>query len=92
MVTEQAGKAVSGYMDIMKANPLGLSLVLMNLSLIGLLYYQSALFNSQRAENVRLFLDVQKEVQKLLSQCIVPPPPDRRGSLEPLRLPLETLQ
>jgi hypothetical protein len=31
---------------------------------------------------VKLFVAMQGEVQKLLSQCIVPPPPDRRGELE----------
>jgi len=54
-----------------------LGLLLVVFALIGLLYFQSAQFNDQRAENVKLFVSVQGEVQKLLSQCIVPPPAGR---------------
>lgn len=73
-VTEEAGKAVGGVLDVMKAQPLVLGLLLVVFALIGFVYLQSSQYNTQRAENVKLFVDVQKEVQKLLSQCIVPPP------------------
>lgn len=87
MVGEQAGRAASGFIEALKDQPLVLALVVVSFSLIGLLYYQSALFNTQRQENVRLFLEVQKEVQKLLSQCIVPPPQQfRPGSGIPMDL------
>jgi membrane-anchored glycerophosphoryl diester phosphodiesterase (GDPDase) len=72
-VTEEAGKAVGGILDVMKAQPLVLGLLLVIFSLIGFVYLQSSQFNTARAENVKLFVDVQKEVQKLLSQCIIPP-------------------
>jgi len=73
----ERGGNISGILDVLKAQPLMLGLLLVIFSLIGFVYLQSSQFNSQRAENVRLFLDVQKEVQKLLSQCIVPPPTNR---------------
>jgi hypothetical protein len=76
-VGEQAGKAVTGVLDVMKAQPLVLGLLLVIFALIGFVYLQSSQFNTARAENVKLFIDVQKEVQKLLSQCIVPPPSQR---------------
>jgi len=82
MVGEQAGKAATGFIDAMKGQPLALALVVMNFALIGFTYYQASLFNTQRGDNVRLFVQVQQEVQKLLSQCIVPPPLDRRSSIE----------
>ena len=82
---QTTGKAAAGFVDAMKGQPLVLALIVISFALIGLLYYQSALFNTQRQENVKLFLEVQKEVQKLLSQCIVPPPPNRQQSI--LRLP-----
>ena len=73
----ERGGNISGILDVLKAQPLMLGLLLVIFSLIGFVYLQSSQFNTQRAENVRLFLDVQKEVQKLLSQCIVPPPTNR---------------
>jgi hypothetical protein len=87
VVTGEVGKAASGFMAVMQGQPLALALVVMNFALIGFTYYQSSIFNTQRQDNVKLFIDVQKEVQKLLSQCIVPPPVDsRRGDLS---LPFE---
>ena len=74
-VGEEAGKAVGSVLDIMKAQPLVLGLLLVIFALIGFVYVQESQFNSMRAENVKLFVDVQKETQKILSQCIVPPPP-----------------
>jgi membrane-anchored glycerophosphoryl diester phosphodiesterase (GDPDase) len=76
-VGEQAGKAVAGVLDVMKAQPLVLGLLLVIFALIGFVYLQSSQFNTARAENVKLFVQVQSEVQKLLSQCIVPPPSQR---------------
>jgi hypothetical protein len=43
------------------------------------MYFQSTQFNTQRVDNVKLFTDVQREVQKLLSECIVPPRQQRGG-------------
>jgi hypothetical protein len=74
------GKAVGGFMEVMKSQPLALSLVVMNFALIGFVYFQSAQFNRQRVDNIKLFVQVQTEVQKLLSQCIIPPP-QQRGDL-----------
>ncbi len=73
----ERGENVKGVIDALRAQPLMLGLLLVIFSLIGYVYLQSSQFNDQRAENVKLFLDVQKEVQKLLSQCIVPAPPLR---------------
>jgi len=73
-VSEEAGKAVGGILDVMKSQPLVLGLLLVVFALIGFVYVQEAQFNSMRSQNVALFIDVQKETQKILSQCIVPPP------------------
>jgi hypothetical protein len=79
---QATGQAARGFMDALKGEPLVLALVVMNFALIGFTYYQSSIFNSQRADNVKLFVQMQGEVQKLLSQCIVPAPPDRRSGSE----------
>ena len=70
----ERGSNISGLLDALKAQPLMLGLLLVIFSLIGFVYLQEGQFNSMRAENVKLFVDVQKETQKILSQCIVPPP------------------
>ena len=72
-MTERGGN-IANLLDVLKAQPLMLGLLLVIFALIGFVYLQSSQFNTQRAENVKLFIDVQKEVQKLLSQCIIPPP------------------
>jgi hypothetical protein len=78
MVVGEVGKAASGFMAVMQGQPLALSLVVMNFALIGFVYFQSSQFNTQRKDNIALFIEIQKEVQKLLSQCIIPPPDTAR--------------
>jgi membrane-anchored glycerophosphoryl diester phosphodiesterase (GDPDase) len=75
-----ATKAAGGFFKVLQNEPLSLALCVMNFSLIGFVYFQSSQFNTQRADNVKLFTDVQREVQKLLSECIVPPR-QQRGQL-----------
>jgi len=79
---QATGQAARGFMDALKGEPIVLALCVMNAALIGFVYYQSSIFNSQRSDNVKLFVQMQAEVQKLLSQCIVPPPPERRSDGE----------
>jgi len=58
-----------GFVDAMKSTPVALAMVVVIFALIGLVYYQASMFSAQRESNGKLFL----EVQKLMSQCIVPP-------------------
>jgi len=76
-VGEGATKVATGVLDVMKAQPLILGLLLVIFALIGFLYMQEGQFNSMRSENVKLFIDVQKETQNILARCIVPPPPQK---------------
>jgi hypothetical protein len=75
------GKAAGGFVEAMRNHPMELALVVMNFALIGFVYFQSSQFNTQRVDNIKLFIQVQSEVQKLLSQCIIPPPV-QRGDLD----------
>jgi hypothetical protein len=83
MTMGEVGKAANTLMSSLREQPLSLALVVMNFALIGFIYVQGKAFNSQRADNVRLFVEVQRDVQKLLSQCIVPPPQGQRSELDP---------
>jgi len=87
---QATGQIAGGVVDSLKAQPLSLALVVMNLALIGFIYMQGTAFNTQRETNVKLFIDVQREVQKLLSQCIIPPPQTFRPGA--LNLPPEPSQ
>lgn len=69
----ERGENIKGVLDALKAQPLMLGLLLVIFSLIGFVYLQSSQFNTQRAENVKMVVQIQSEVQKLLSQCIIPP-------------------
>lgn len=66
--TEEAGKAVSGFMDVMKSQPLSLALVVMNLALLGMLWSISSKGDSQ----LQTVLAHQDKVQELLARCVVP--------------------
>jgi hypothetical protein len=90
MAVPGAGEAVTGFLDAMKTQPLALALVVMNFALIGFTYYQSSLFNAQRSDNIKLFIQVQTEVQKLLAQCVIPPPQQRGDLWVPLPPPRPT--
>ena len=70
----ERGSNIAGVIDALKAQPLMLGLLLVIFSLIGFVYLQSSQFNQQRADNVKLFVQIQGEVQKLLSQCVIPAP------------------
>ena len=77
MMIQATGEAAKGVVEGLSKQPIVLALVTISLMLSGLLYYQSHLFNTQRQENVRLFVEIQTEVQKLLSNCIIPPPTEK---------------
>jgi membrane-anchored glycerophosphoryl diester phosphodiesterase (GDPDase) len=70
----ERGANIASLLDALKAQPLMLGLLLVIFSLIGFVYLQSSQFNQQRADNVKLFVQIQGEVQKLLSQCVIPAP------------------
>lgn len=77
MVVDATGKVAISFMDTMKGQPIVLALIVMNFALLGFIYMQSTQFNTSRRENVHLTVEMQREVQKLLAQCVVPPPPRR---------------
>lgn len=54
-------KAIGGVVDALKANPLALALVVMNLALLGIVWFELNLIFTQ-----------QREISALLSKCIDP--------------------
>ena len=69
-ITEEAGKAVSGFVNVMGGQPLALALVIMNFVLLGYLFYTASSSNTQRRETVDLIVGWQKETDKLMVNCV----------------------
>jgi CHASE3 domain sensor protein len=59
----EAGKAVGGFIDVMRGNPLALALVVMNFALLAYIFYtgSNALEQVYRAN---------ADAQKLLAKCV----------------------
>lgn len=75
---EEAGKTAGLFMQIMKDQPLSLALVIMNIALLALFWYIARTQSELRSHDIELIFKQQKDVQELLSKCIIP---DRRSDL-----------
>jgi len=55
--------------DSLKSQPLALAMVLMNLGLLGFLYYSGVVAHSERQEETKLMYEQRANVAKLLAEC-----------------------
>jgi hypothetical protein len=62
----------TGFMDAMKSQPVMLGLVVMNLTMVGMLYVVIRFAQDQRRNEFDLIFKSQSEVQQLLAQCVIP--------------------
>jgi len=69
-IEEEGGKVATSFIDTMKSQPLALSLVVMNIMLMGLLYYIAEVSKETRRQEVSVLIDQQKEMSQLLYKCI----------------------
>ena len=69
-VTEEVAKAVGGFTHALGGQPLSLALVVMNLVLLGYMFYFGASVNNDRKSTVDLIVTWQKETDKLLANCV----------------------
>jgi len=67
---EQVAKS---FIEAMKDQPLSLALVLMNLGLLGYLYYTSQQAATERHKEMELLYENRREVGELLFKCSPPP-------------------
>lgn len=72
--TEEVAKVATGFMSVMQREPLSLALVLMNIALLTYMFYETRTVHQGRLETVKILIEMQKEVQQLLSKCVVPTP------------------
>jgi len=69
---EEAGKVASTFMDVMRSQPLALALSVMNVALLVLFWYVAKTASENRQREFTAMLQSQKEVNEILSKCIVP--------------------
>ena len=62
-------RAVSTFIDALKAQPLSLALVVMNIGLLGFLYYSGVVAHSERSREMEMLYENRREMAKLLYQC-----------------------
>jgi len=62
-------EGVRGFFDALKGQPLSLALVLMNLGLLGFLYYTAVEAAKERHVEMQLMYQNRLDVAKLLASC-----------------------
>jgi len=82
---EEVGKVASGLVTAMGSNPVLLGMVVVVLALIGMLFMTLRTASDVRKDEVRLIFEQQKQVQDILSRCVVP---QQRGELELIPFPI----
>ena len=76
MAIEEGGKTARTFMEIMRDEPIALSLCLMNVLLLAFLYYTGVVAHDERKQEMQLLYQNRSEMAKLLYECI---PPDKRS-------------
>jgi hypothetical protein len=80
---EEAGKVAVSLIDSMKAQPLVLSVLVSNLVVLGVIYFNAKETREASHQLISLMVTQATRSQELLAKCVVPD--DRRGNL--LKLP-----
>ena len=70
-------RAVTSIVDALKSQPLSLALVLMNIGLLGFLYYSGIIAHKEREAEMKMLYENRAEMAKLLYQCTPAPERDR---------------
>ena len=66
---EEVGRAANSFIDALKGQPLSLALVVMNIGLLGYLYYQGVALNNERKTELEMLYQNRREVAILLARC-----------------------
>jgi hypothetical protein len=63
-------QVAGGLIDALKGQPLSLALVVMNLGLLGFLYYEGAQAHAERKTEMELLYDNRRSMADLLYRCV----------------------
>lgn len=66
---EEGAKVAGGFIDSFKTQPLSLALVIMNLALIGMMYYILVAVKETRATDTANIYRSQGEILQLMAKC-----------------------
>ena len=69
MALEEGAKTARTFMESLKDQPLSLALVVMNVMLLGLLYYNGITAANERHVEMQLLYENRKFVGQLLANC-----------------------
>lgn len=69
---EEGVKTVDHVVGALSSTPMTLAMILTNVMLIVFLFYSQNQFYLQRQEVTKMLVEQQREVQILLSKCVVP--------------------
>ena len=72
---EEAGKAVGGFIDAMKAQPAVLALTAANFGMLVFAFYALYAGANFRDKMIKQGFEYQREMSQLLARCVVPPTP-----------------
>jgi hypothetical protein len=88
-IGEEVGSTARGIVSAMGSQPVMLGMVLVVLALIAMLFMTLRFAQEARKQEFEMIFAQQKEVQSILSRCVVVPPPSTKSMLPPsiLRLP-----
>jgi hypothetical protein len=85
-ITDETGKAVSGYISALGTQPVLLVQSLIIAAVVFILYTQGSKSFSEREQLLKSVFTSQQEVREILTKCIVPP--DRRTENDDNFVPL----
>src|SRR4029077_14168712 len=71
-MSEEGAKAVSGFVNVFKNEPLSLALIAMNVCLLLFFYILLTTVADQREREINLLYKDMAAVRELLSKCVVP--------------------
>lgn len=72
---KEAGQTARSAIGIFRREPIVLALIIINLALIGLLYWDGVIAEREREKGLELLYQNREFVGKLLANCYPAPPP-----------------
>ena len=65
----EAGETARSAINVFRDNPFTFALILMNLALLGFLYYSGVVAHQERREELSMLYDNRRFVGQLLAEC-----------------------
>lgn len=67
---EEGGKVATGVIDALRGNPAMLAIIVLNLLILGLVYYATREARSDFVKTINLMIEKQDRVAQLLYNCV----------------------